>query len=66
MNHRVHAGNHGGQHLRGADVELAFSRLCLLAGLQRQTVGRVAAVTSTLTLTSRPGSLDARLVAAGG
>ena len=41
--HRVHAGDHGGQHLRGADVGGGlFAADVLLARLQCQAVGRVA------------------------
>ncbi len=40
---RVHAGHHGQQHLRGADVRgRLFAADVLLAGLQRQAVGRIA------------------------
>ena len=43
MVYRVHAGNHCWQHLRGTDVRRGFFAAdVLLAGLQRQAVGRVA------------------------
>ena len=39
---RIHRGDHGQEHLRGADVRgRLFATDMLLAGLQRQTVGRV-------------------------
>ncbi len=41
--HRIHAGHHSGQHLRGADVGGGlFAPDVLFARLQRQPIGRVA------------------------
>ncbi len=41
--HRVHAGQHGGQHLRGADIARGFFAAdVLLPGLQRQAISRLS------------------------
>ena len=52
----IHAGDHRQQHLRRADVgRRLFAADVLLARLQRQPVGLVAARVYTETPTSRPG-----------
>ena len=53
---RVHRGDDRQQHLRGADVGgRLFAADMLLAGLQRQPIGRLPCA-STDTPTMRPGS----------